>query len=203
MNKKTFGLLVTALIIGALVVIMIKTNVEKNEPIDVVSDDMVDNSPTTATSNSQAAEEVPGLGQFDTPPDFELTTLDGDSVKLSDLIGKKVMLNFWASWCGPCKAEMPHMQAYYEKHQDEEDFEIIAVNLTTSERNGREGIVDFVDAYGLTFPIPLDEDGKVGENYSVISIPTTYMLGTDGRIAQKIIGPMDENMMTDLIDSLQ
>lgn len=200
MNKKIFGLVLTALIIGGMIALMVKTNVDKNKPIDVVSEEMLE---TPSTAAEQTEVEQPGLGQFDTPPDFELTTLDGDSVRLSDLKGKKVMLNFWASWCGPCKAEMPHMQAYYEKHQADNDFEIIAVNLTTAERNGHEGIVSFVEDYGLTFPIPLDEDGAVGDNYSVISIPTTYMLGTDGRIAQKIIGPMDETMMADLINSLE
>lgn len=200
MNKKAFGLVLTALIIGGMIVLMVTSNMDKNEPIDVVSDDMLEQ-PNTKVGDAPA--DLPGLGQFDTPPDFELTTLAGDSVKLSDLKGKKVMLNFWASWCGPCKAEMPHMQAYYEKHKEDTDIEIIAVNLTTSERNGREGIVNFVEDYGLTFPIPLDEDGQVGEKYNVISIPTTYMLSTDGRIAQKIIGPMDENMMTDMINSLE
>lgn len=201
MNKKTFGLVLTALIIGAMVVMMVKSNVDNNETIDVVGS--ATTTDKTVEDSTQALSEKTGLGQFDTPPDFELTTLDGDLVKLSDLKGKKVMLNFWASWCGPCKAEMPHMQTYYEKHKDDGDFEMIAVNLSTSERRGHEGIVEFVEEYGLTFPIPLDEDGKVGDMYSVISIPTTYMLSTDGTIAQKIIGPMDENMMRDLIDSLE
>ena len=201
MNKKTFGLVLTALIIGAMVVMMVKSNVNNNETIDVVGSATTTNK--TIEDSTQALSEKSGLGQFDTPPDFELTTLDGDLVKLSDLKGKKVMLNFWASWCGPCKAEMPHMQTYYEKHKDDGDFEMIAVNLSTSERRGHEGIVEFVEEYGLTFPIPLDKDGKVGDMYNVISIPTTYMLSTDGTIAQKIIGPMDENMMKDLIDSLE
>lgn len=186
MNKRTFGFVLTALVIGGMIAFMVKSNVEEtDEPIDLL------------------ATEVQGLDQGATPPDFELKTLDGDVVKLSDLKGKKVLLNFWASWCGPCKAEMPHMQKYYETHRDDTDFEMIAVNLTTSERRGHEGIEEFVDAYGLTFPIPLDEDGKVGEAYNAISIPTTYMLGTDGTVGQKIVGPMDEEMMADLIDNLE
>ena len=82
-------------------------------------------------------------------------------MKLSDLKGKKVILNFWASWCGPCKAEMPHMQKYYKKYKDNDNVEIIAVNLTKAERRGMKGVEEFIEAYGLTFPIPLDKEGTV------------------------------------------
>ena len=74
--------------------------------------------------------QVTGFKPGDTPPDFELATLSGELVRLSDYKGKKVILNFWASWCGPCKAEMPHMEKYYKKNKDAENVEIIAVNLT-------------------------------------------------------------------------
>lgn len=187
MSKKTIGYLIGVLLIGTMVVLMIKPNTKEVEPIE------------------QAVKPVQseGLEQWDTPPDFELTTLTGDVVKLSELKGKKVILNFWASWCGPCKAEMPHMQNYYEKNIDASDVEVIAVNMTTQERKGIEGIEDFVASYGLTFPIPLDEEGVVIDAYKVMSIPTTYMIGTDGAIAQKIIGPMDEKMMEDLVESVE
>lgn len=143
-----------------------------------------------------------GLEQGDTPPDFELTTLTGEILTLSELKGKKVILNFWASWCGPCKAEMPHMQNYYEKYKDEANVEIVAVNMTTQERRGIEGIEQFVEEYGLTFPIPLDESGEVIDAYRVMTIPTTYMIGTDGTIANRMIGPMDEKTMQNLVDQL-
>lgn len=187
MNKRTIGYLITALIVGAMVVLMIKTNVEKTEPI-------------TATNNVLAADTGMEKGNF--PPDFELETLSGDTVKLSDLKGKKVMLNFWASWCGPCKAEMPHMEKYYKKNKESENFEIIAVNLTKQERKGLDSVEQFVDAHKLTFPIPLDKDGKVMDEYQVLSIPTTFMLNTDGTIEHKIIAPMDEKMLKDIVMNL-
>ena len=109
-----------------------------------------------------------GFQPGDTPPDFELATLSGELVRLSDYKGKKVILNFWASWCGPCKAEMPHMENYYKKNKDAENVEIIAVNLTKQERKGLKGIEEFIDAYGLTFPIPLDEGGRIMDTYRVI-----------------------------------
>lgn len=113
------------------------------------------------------------------------------------------MLNFWASWCGPCKAEMPHMEAYYKKYKESDNVEIIAVNMMAQERNGVKGVQDFIDDYGLTFPIPIDEDGEVMKAYKVLTIPTTYLIGTDGKVAQKFVGPMDEKTIKNLVDNME
>jgi len=188
-TKKSIGYIISILLITAMVVMMVKPNIDKSMSSDTLAE--------------LDTNEVVGLEKGDTPPDFELKTMDGDLVRLSDLKGKKVILNFWASWCGPCKAEMPHMEQYYQKHKESANVEIIAVNLTTAERRGLEGVTEFIDTYGLTFPIPLDEDGKASEDYSVFTIPTTYLLGTDGKLAQKFMGPMDENMMEELVDNLK
>lgn len=127
--------------------------------------------------------------------DFELQTLSGDTIQLSDYQGKKVILNFWATWCPPCKAEMPHMQKFYEEHGDE--VEVIAVNLTSRD-NGKEALASFIEEYGLTFPIPLDEEGEYGEIYEVISIPTTYVIDEKGDILHKIVGPLDQSTLESL-----
>jgi len=186
-NKKTLGLLITVLIVGAMVVLTVKSNIEKAAPI---------------TGSGENITEDIGLEKGKLPPDFELTTLAGDVVKLSDYQGKKVMLNFWASWCGPCKAEMPHMQNYYKSNAESENVEILAVNMTRQERKGMEGIEQFVDAHALTFPIPLDEDGAVMDNYQIIAIPTTYLLNTDGTIGQKFTQAIDEKTLKGLIEDL-
>lgn len=187
MNKKIIGYIIGILLIGTMVVLMIKPNIKEVGPVE--------------QATKQLQKE--GLEKGDIPPDFELSTLTGDVVKLSELKGKKVILNFWASWCGPCKAEMPHMQQYYEKNKDYSNVEVIAVNMTTQERKGIEGIENFVKSYGLTFPIPLDEEGVVIDSYKVMSIPTTYMIGTDGTINHKIIGPMDEKTMEDMVENIE
>lgn len=191
MKKRTVGLAITALIIGTLIVMTVKSNMETAEPIDTI----------VVGADTTTIEYESGLEEGNTPPDFELSTLSGDIIKLTDYKGKKVILNFWASWCGPCKAEMPHMQNFYAKNKDSANVEIIAVNLTTEER-GLVSIEKFVDAYGLTFPIPLDNNGEVMDMYRIMTIPTTYMISTDGTIKHKIIGPMDEKTIKELVDNL-
>lgn len=122
-------------------------------------------------------------------PDFELTTLDGAVVKLSDLQGKKVILNFWATWCGPCKQEMPDMEAFYKKHKG--DVEVLAVNYTASEgADGPEKVRQFAEENGITFPILLDKEITVTTTYKVITIPTSYFIDTKGVIQDKFVGPM-------------
>lgn len=129
-------------------------------------------------------------------PDFELKTLDGKSVKLSDLQGKKVILNFWATWCPPCKAEMPEMQKYHEKIGD--DAVILAVNIDPQLK-----VQEFIDDMGITFTIPLDTDDTVNTMYQVISIPTTYFIDTKGIIRQKHIGAMTYDFMKNNVSNMK
>ncbi len=153
-----------------------------------------------------ADENVPGVDLSEVEegkmaPDFELVTLNGETVKLSDYRGKKVILNFWATWCPPCKAEMPHMQNFYEQNKDN-GIEIVAVNLTKMDK-GRMKIDKFVKEYGLTFDIPLDEEGDIGMQYQAFTIPTSYIIDTNGKIASKIVGPMDEPTMENLTNKVE
>lgn len=141
-------------------------------------------------SQSEDVQEDFGLMVGQLAPDFTLETLDGKKLRLMDLRGKKVLLNFWASWCAPCKEEMPVMQNVYEKHKDQ-NIEIVAVNLTF----GREKISQvekFVNNYELTFPIPLDIEAEVQDKYQIYPIPTSYFINEKGFIHSKYFGPMDE-----------
>jgi peroxiredoxin len=155
----------------------------------------------TPTDESIPGIDLTAVKEGKAAPDFELITLEGESVKLSDYQGKKVILNLWATWCPPCQAEMPHMQNFYEKNK-ENGIEILAVNLTSMD-NGRATIQQFVDDFGLTFQIPLDEDGEIGRQYQAVSIPTSYMIDTKGIISKKIVGPMDEAMMENLTEAME
>lgn len=123
-------------------------------------------------------------------PSFELNTLSGERVSLEDLRGKRIMVNFWATWCPPCKAEMPDMQTVYETYGDE-DIVILGVNVTPSEKNP-ELVSDFVEEYQLTFPILMDEVGEVTYRYEILSYPTSYFIDSDGVIRKKVIGPLSK-----------
>ncbi|OJE00687.1 thiol:disulfide interchange protein [Bacillus cereus] len=135
-------------------------------------------------------------------PDFELTKLDGTNVKLSDLKGKKVILNFWATWCGPCQQEMPDMEAFYKEHK--ENVEILAINYTPSEKGGgEEKVSNFAKETGITFPILLDKNIDVTTAYKVITIPTSYFIDTKGVIQDKFIGPMTQKEMEKRVAKLK
>jgi len=156
-----------------------------------------------AGSNQEAVQTSAKMGieEGNLAADFELETLAGEAISLSKMKGKKVILNFWATWCPPCKAEMPHMQEFYEK-QNGDNIEILAVNLTTAEKNP-EHISRFADDYELTFPILLDHTGEIGNLYRARTIPTSYIIDSNGIIRNKIVGPMDKKMMTELINSIE
>ncbi len=190
MTKKVFGLLIVSVMIAIVIAGFVKKNIDQEESFS--------NEQRGVDLVGVAAKE--GLNQGELAPDFELTRLSGEKVRLSELKGKKVIINFWATWCPPCKAEMPHMQNYYENHAEENNVEILAVNLTSGDRV--KNVEEFVKDYGLTFPIPMDTEGKVGQMYQAVTIPTSYMIDTTGHIQNKIVGPMDENMMIDFINNL-
>lgn len=144
-------------------------------------------------------EEEIGLDENDYAPEFTLENMQGEEVSLSDFRGeKKVMLNFWATWCPPCRAEMPDMQDVYEGR---EDVEILAVNLTETETSV-DTVASFVDDFGLTFPILMDTDVSVAEDYEVQPVPTSYMINENGQIEHVAYGPMNEDMMLQIFDSM-
>ncbi|MEW4327196.1 redoxin domain-containing protein [Rossellomorea marisflavi] len=187
------NLLAGGIILVALVIIGV--NIWKGTP-PAQKDEAGD-----STSVDTPVQQVDsGVEEGKLAPDFTLTTLEGEKVNLSDYRGKKVLLNFWATWCPPCKAEMPHMQEFYELNEDGA-IEILAVNLTSVDK-GDKKIQEFVDDYGLTFPIPLDEGGDISELYQAYSIPTSYIIDSKGIISKKIIGPMDGEMMNSLMEAV-
>jgi peroxiredoxin len=142
-----------------------------------------------------------GINQGDIAPDFELNTPDGESLKLSDFRGQKVIVNMWATWCPPCRVEMPDMQKIYEKYKDE-NATIIAVNMTSSEKS-LDSIPNFLDEFGITFPVVLDEHNKVGEIYQVYALPTSLIIDSKGIIQQKISGPMNYEMMEKFVSEIR
>jgi cytochrome c biogenesis protein CcmG/thiol:disulfide interchange protein DsbE len=128
-------------------------------------------------------------------PDFAAVTLDGSPARLSDYRGKVVLLNVWATWCAPCREEMPSMQRLYEAFADEQDFEVIAVSVDApmGERDGSGNLggdlAAFAEQYGLTFTILHNPTGQVQRTYQTTGVPESFVIGRDGLIYRKVAGP--------------
>lgn len=132
-------------------------------------------------------------------PEFTLTTLDGQTVSLSDFHGKPIILNFWASWCGPCRLEMPHLQEAYSRHGA--DMPILGINLTN--REGKlEGVESFLDEFGVTFPVVLDADGEVAALYEVRGQPASVFIDADGTVQTIFYGPINQQFINEQINEL-
>jgi len=120
-------------------------------------------------------------------PDINLPLVGGGEVNLSDLRGKIVMVNFWATWCPPCKAEMPSMERLYSRFKNN-GFELLAVN---AEVDGLEVLPEFLQKHKHTFPVPVDTEGEVQAAYGVFRFPESFVVGRDGIILEHVIGGRD------------
>lgn len=132
-----------------------------------------------------------GLKKGMQAPDFELETIDGKTARLSDFRGERVLLNFWATWCPPCRAEMPDMQRFHE----DTNIQILAVNLTATKNETPDKVEDFLDKYGITFPVLLDEELEVSYLYQIQPIPTNYLINPDGTIHNVAYGALNYELM--------
>ena len=120
-------------------------------------------------------------------PDFSFPDLKGQEVGLSDHGGKVVLVNIWATWCHPCREEMPSMQRLYERFKGE-NFEILAVSIDST---GREAVAPFVHKLNLTFPALLDPEANIKLPYGVTGVPESFIVDKEGMLVKKIIGPID------------
>ena len=133
-------------------------------------------------------------------PDFTLTDLGGKTVSLSDLRGEPVYLNFWATWCPPCREEMPDIQQVYTEKGQQVRF--LAVNLTGTEKSV-QGVREFLSAGGYTFPVLLDEDNAVAEQYQVRAIPTSIFIDAAGVITYRYAGAMNKEKLEAALEKLK
>lgn len=134
--------------------------------------------------------------------DFELKDQFGKVHKLSDYKGKTVFLNFWATWCPPCRAEMPDIQKLYESYQKEADPEVIILGVAGpkyGQEQSEEGIKKFLEENDYTYPVVMDKGGEIFSKYGITSFPTTFMITTEGKIFGYVSGQLSEEIMKNII----
>ncbi|SER89832.1 Peroxiredoxin [Gracilibacillus ureilyticus] len=139
-----------------------------------------------------------GLDIGDKAPDFELQSMGGEFIQLSDFKGKKVMLNFWATWCPPCREEMPEMEQFYQNT----NIEILAINLVETETS-YQVIENFRQENELTFPVLLDNGNKAADIYRIVPIPATYLIDSNGIIQFRTYGPLTFDRMMEEYEKLE
>lgn len=150
-------------------------------------------------NNSQTSELQPAAVAGHPAPDFELTSPDGEVYKLSDFKGQPVILNFWATWCGPCRAEFPEFQEAAVDNAD--SLVIIGINNTTADQ--ADQVPDFLEEFGITFPIVLDETGKTVKSYRIIGLPTTVFVDSNGIVNEVFTGPLNKAYIETKISELE
>lgn len=142
-------------------------------------------------------DKVKVLAIGDQAPDFELVDMDGNRHRLSDYKGQGVFLNFWGTWCGPCKKEMPYMENQYNAFKDQ-GVQILAVNIAESNLK----VNTFRQQYGLTFPIAIDKTGSVKGAYNIVPLPTTFLIDKNGKIVNIITREMSEGEIKSYMEQI-
>jgi len=149
----------------------------------------------TKTSEEKGTNEEKPL-----VPDFTLQSSEGEEVTLSDYAGKVVVLNFWASWCPPCKEEMPEFQKLYDELAESEDAVLLMLNQTDGQRETEKKANNYIEEEGLTFPILYDTGEVGGSIFGINSIPTTVVIDREGRLSDYVLGRTEYSKVAQMIE---
>ena len=201
---KLLGLALILIIVSMSLGGCFKKKEPVQEPPKIDIEEPKDNeipSGTESPDNGPDMQENVGVFQGDLAPDLSLLDREGNEIRLSDLRGKVVFINFWTTWCGFCTYEMPYIQEVYEKYKDK-DLVILAVDVLAAEKIKMEDVNRFLDEKGYTFPVLFDVDGVASVQYKVRGFPTTYIIDKNGRIAEFISGAMEKDVMIEKIESV-
>jgi len=206
--KRTLILILALVgIIGAATVFY--NDYQKNDPSqlkpsgmfsDLSSEDEFSSSDHTTEQNSETASDDNSVPNSIPAIDFTVYTQDGTTVNLSDFYGKPIVVNFWATWCGPCKSELPAFEQLYSEYG--EDITFMMVNLTDGAQETVKGVNKFIMDNGYHFPVYFDTDADAALTYSVYSIPATLFIDADGNIVASHMGAMSESTLRNYIESL-
>jgi peroxiredoxin len=151
----------------------------------------------TSCSGSEASAPT-GINEGLVARDFSLPSLDGGKISLSDYRGKVVLVNFWATWCPPCRAEIPDIEAAYRARSGD-GFVVLGINGQES----RETVQPFVEAQGMTYPILLDEQGRVASEYRVLGMPMSLMIDREGVIRARHVGYLSASQLDRLLAEVE
>lgn len=163
-----------------------------NEPIEVVPEEPVEEIPDEIEEEKKSG--------YTKALDFTVYDENGNSYKLSEFEGKPVVLNFWASWCGPCKSEMPEFEQAYQSYGDKIHF--LMVNLTDGYQESVESAKEFIEKSGYTFPVYYDTEYDAAKTYSVYAIPATYFIDEDGYIITRGSGALSAEKLQEGINQI-
>ena len=189
-NKKTL------LLIAALVVLIAGASVLYSIfGKDLMPDQLATTEDTQEEQGSQEEQNKPTK-----VPDFTVYDIDGNQAKLSDFFGKPIVLNFWASWCGPCQSEMPDFNEAYQKLGGEIAF--LMVNMTDGSRETVDTASGFIKDQGYTFPVFYDTDQDAATTYGAYSLPTTYFIDAEGYGIARATGAIDKETLQKGIDMI-
>ena len=157
------------------------------------------NAENPAAHTSESTDNIPiGTSIGKLAPDITGTTLDGDILALSDLRGDIVLVNVFASWCGPCRAETPHLVEVFDE-VDNEGIEFVGLNLSESS----DAVRIFKDEFDINFPLLLNQDGRLTEIYQPIGLPTSWFIDADGVVRYVFAGPMTKDMLTGILEDIE
>ncbi len=174
----------------------------KEEPIEQRQDIAEEDEHSSEEYYSAGEDETQALKEIPVA-DFTLVDQYGETHTLSDYKGKVVFLNFWATWCPPCRIEMPYMEEIYkENNNNSEDVIILGVAVPDLGREGsKEDIIQFLEGEGYTYPVVFDPTGEVMEEYAIQALPSTFIIDKEGNINKYVPGAMDKENMKALIDN--
>ncbi|HEY9152721.1 MAG TPA: TlpA disulfide reductase family protein [Anaerolineales bacterium] len=151
-------------------------------------------------TNSATAGRIPAPQKGFLAPEFKLETSDGKTISLADYRGKAVLVNLWATWCPPCRAEMQTIEKVYQEYQDQG---LVVLGVDSTVQDDPTAIAPFVKQYGITFPILLDVNGEASSLYELRSLPTSFFIGRDGVIQDIVVGgPMSEALVRTDIEAI-